>query len=58
MKEMSKARVLTKKSVPSVMNEIRILSTLQHRYHHYLSSTPFLTIAQLSSERGICFLRS
>jgi len=28
MKEMSKARVLTKKSVNSVMNERRLLSTL------------------------------
>lgn len=28
MKEMSKARVLTKKSVNSVMNEKRILATL------------------------------
>jgi len=32
MKEMSKARVLTKKSVNSVMNERRLLATLQHTF--------------------------
>ena len=32
MKEMSKARVLTKKSVNSVMNEKRILCTLSHTF--------------------------
>jgi len=32
MKEMDKARVLSKKSEKSIMNEKRILSTLQHKF--------------------------
>ncbi len=32
MKEMSKTRVLTKRSVNSVMNERRLLETLQHSF--------------------------
>lgn len=29
MKEMAKARIITKKSVPSVMNELKLLSMIQ-----------------------------
>lgn len=32
MKEMSKARVLTKRSVNSVLNERKILQQLKHKY--------------------------
>jgi hypothetical protein len=32
MKEMSKARILAKKSVNSVMNERKILSVLKHTF--------------------------
>jgi serine/threonine protein kinase len=32
MKEMSKARILAKRSVNSVMNERKILAMLQHKY--------------------------
>ena len=32
MKEMSKARVLTKRSVNSVLNERKILAQLKHKY--------------------------
>ena len=35
MKEMSKARVLAKKSVNSVMNEKKILFQLRHPYSHF-----------------------
>ena len=35
MKEMSKARVLTKRSVNSVLNERKILAQLKHEYVYY-----------------------
>ena len=35
MKEMSKARILAKKSVNSVLNERKILSLLKHKYQNH-----------------------
>ena len=32
MKEMAKARIITKKSVPSVMNELKLLSLIQSQF--------------------------
>ena len=32
MKEMSKAKIMAKRSVNSVMNEIQVLSQLKHKY--------------------------
>ena len=38
MKEMSKARILAKKSVNSVLNERKILSILKHKYSYKTGS--------------------
>ena len=35
MKEMSKARVLTKRSINSVLNERKILTQLKHKYKSF-----------------------
>jgi serine/threonine protein kinase len=44
MKEMSKARILSKKSVNSVLNERKILAILRHKY---ASSADFLLICPM-----------
>ncbi len=35
MKEMSKARIITKRSVNSVMNERKLLAQLKHPYYNF-----------------------
>jgi hypothetical protein len=53
MKEMSKARVMAKKSVQSVMNELKLLSQMRSPYE----ITSALYFFQISCEHALRFSR-
>ena len=53
MKEMSKSRIITKRSVNSVMNERKLLAQLKHPYALMLCSPAFVTRCQVPSQHGV-----